>query len=45
VRAVEIKLEETQMKFLDRLFPGPKGKTDEGVADWKQQYAPEAYAW
>jgi aryl-alcohol dehydrogenase-like predicted oxidoreductase len=45
VRATEIKLDETQLKFLDKLFPGPKGPTDEGVADWSKQYAPEAYAW
>ena len=45
LRATEIKLDETQLKTLDKLFPGPKGKTDDGVADWKMQQAPEAYAW
>ncbi len=45
VRATEIKLDDEQLKFLDKLFPGPKGPTDEGVADWKKQWAPEAYAW
>jgi aryl-alcohol dehydrogenase-like predicted oxidoreductase len=45
LRAIEIKLSESQLKQLDKLFPGPKGKTDDGVADWRAQYAPEAYAW
>jgi aryl-alcohol dehydrogenase-like predicted oxidoreductase len=45
VRATEIKLSEAQLKALDKLFPGPKGKTDEGVSDWNAQRAPEAYAW
>jgi len=33
IRALEIKLGETEMKELDRIFPGPGGE------------APEAYAW
>jgi aryl-alcohol dehydrogenase-like predicted oxidoreductase len=45
VRATEIKLSEEQLKALDRIFPGPKGPTDDGIADWTKQRAPEAYAW
>ena len=45
IRATEIKLSDDQLKFLDKLFPGPKGPSDEGVSDWKKQWAPEAYAW
>jgi aryl-alcohol dehydrogenase-like predicted oxidoreductase len=45
VRATEIKLSEEQLKALDRIFPGPKGSTDDGIADWTKQRAPEAYAW
>ena len=45
LRALEIKLDETALKTLDRIFPGPKGQTDEGVSDWAKQAAPEAYSW
>ncbi len=45
VRATEIKLTEDQLKAIDKIFPGPKGPTDEGIADWHKQRAPEAYAW
>lgn len=45
VRATEIKLSDDQLKALDRIFPGPKGQTDEGISDWSKQIAPEAYAW
>ncbi len=45
LRALEIKLGEDHLKQLDKLFPGPKGPTDEGIADWNKQAAPEAYAW
>ena len=45
VRATEIKLGEEHLKALDRIFPGPKGASDEGIADWTKQRAPEAYAW
>ncbi len=45
VRALEIKLDESAMKSLDKIFPGPKGPTDEGIADWSKQAAPEAYSW
>jgi len=45
VRAVEIKLTDAQLKSIDKIFPGPKGSTDDGVSDWHAQRAPEAYAW
>jgi len=45
LKALEIKLDDAQLKALDRIFPGPKGQTDEGVSDWTKQEAPEAYAW
>jgi aryl-alcohol dehydrogenase-like predicted oxidoreductase len=45
VRATEIKLDDAQLKALDKIFPGPKGNTDEGISDWKAHRAPEAYAW
>lgn len=45
VRALEVKLDETKLKAIDKIWPGPKGSSDEGHADWKQQMAPEAYAW
>jgi aryl-alcohol dehydrogenase-like predicted oxidoreductase len=45
IRATEIKLDEATLKRIDKIFPGPKGQTEEGVADWKAQRAPEAYAW
>jgi aryl-alcohol dehydrogenase-like predicted oxidoreductase len=45
VRATEIKLSDDQLKQIDKIFPGPKGPTDEGISDWKKQHAPEAYAW
>ncbi len=45
VRATEIKLSDDQLKAIDKIFPGPKGPSDEGVSDWHQQRAPEAYAW
>jgi aryl-alcohol dehydrogenase-like predicted oxidoreductase len=45
VKALDIKLTDEQMKTLDRIFPGPKGPTDEGISDWTKQEAPEAYSW
>ena len=45
IRAVEIKLTDEHLAALDKIFPGPKGPTEQGVSDWTQQYAPEAYAW
>jgi aryl-alcohol dehydrogenase-like predicted oxidoreductase len=45
VRATEIKLSDDQLKSLDKIFPGPKGPTDEGTSDWTRQAAPEAYSW
>ncbi len=45
VRAIDIKLDESQLKALDKIWPGPKGQTDEGTADWAKQEAPECYAW
>ncbi|MCS7034756.1 MAG: aldo/keto reductase [Phycisphaerae bacterium] len=45
VRALELKLDESQLRALDRIFPGPKGPTAEGISDWSKQVAPEAYAW
>jgi aryl-alcohol dehydrogenase-like predicted oxidoreductase len=45
VRALDIKLTEDHLKQLDKIWPGPKGASDEGVADWSKQAAPEAYAW
>jgi aryl-alcohol dehydrogenase-like predicted oxidoreductase len=45
VRATEIKLSDDQLKAIDKIFPGPKGPSDEGVSDWRAQRAPEAYAW
>mgnify|MGYP001301470747 CR=1 FL=1 len=45
LRALEIKLTDDQLKTLDKIFPGPKGPTDEGISDWKKHEAPEAYAW
>jgi aryl-alcohol dehydrogenase-like predicted oxidoreductase len=45
VRATEIVLSDDQLKSIDRIFPGPKGQTDEGISDWHKQRAPEAYAW
>ncbi|MGN6625144.1 MAG: aldo/keto reductase [Tepidisphaeraceae bacterium] len=44
-RALEITLSESHLKTLDRIFPGPKGPSDEGYSDWTKQRAPEAYAW
>lgn len=45
VRATEIKLDDSQLRALDKIFPGPKGPTEEGISDWAKQAAPEAYAW
>jgi aryl-alcohol dehydrogenase-like predicted oxidoreductase len=45
VRATEIKLTDDQLKSLDKIWPGPKGPTDEGISDWSKQQSPEAYAW
>jgi aryl-alcohol dehydrogenase-like predicted oxidoreductase len=47
LRAVEIKLDETALKKLDVIFPGPNGPKEEGqgTADWNKYRAPEAYAW
>ncbi|CAN5498960.1 aldo/keto reductase [soil metagenome] len=45
VRAVDIKLDDAAMKSLDKIFPGPRGPSDEGVSDWNKQAAPEAYSW
>ncbi|MFT3787415.1 MAG: aldo/keto reductase [Tepidisphaeraceae bacterium] len=45
IKSVDIKLDEAQLKAIDRIWPGPKGQTDEGIADWKKQEAPEVYAW
>jgi len=46
VRATEIKLDESSLKRLDKIFPGPAGaKEPEGIADWTKHRAPEAYAW
>jgi len=45
LRALEIKLDDAALKALDKIFPGPKGPTDEGVSDWTRQAAPEAYSW
>lgn len=45
LRALEIKLSDEQLKALDRIWPGPKGATDEGISDWTRHQAPEAYAW
>jgi aryl-alcohol dehydrogenase-like predicted oxidoreductase len=45
VRALEIKLSDEHLKQLDKIFPGPKGPTDEGTSDWAKQAAPEAYSW
>ncbi|MGN6504000.1 MAG: aldo/keto reductase [Tepidisphaeraceae bacterium] len=44
-RALDITLSESHLKTLDRIFPGPKGPSDEGYSDWTKQRAPEAYAW
>ncbi len=45
VRATEIKLTDDQLKALDKIWPGPKGPTDEGISDWAKHQSPEAYAW
>lgn len=45
VRALDIKLDDAALKCLDKIFPGPKGGSDEGVSDWTKQAAPEAYSW
>lgn len=45
LRALEIKLTESDLQALDRIWPGPKGPTDQGLADFNAQAAPEAYAW
>ncbi len=45
VRALEIKLSDDQLKAIDKIWPGPKGATENGVSDWNAQRAPEAYAW
>jgi aryl-alcohol dehydrogenase-like predicted oxidoreductase len=45
VRATEIVLSDDQLKSIDKIWPGPKGQTDEGISDWHKQRAPEAYAW
>jgi aryl-alcohol dehydrogenase-like predicted oxidoreductase len=45
VRAVEIKLDESTLKKLDQIFPGPNGPKEDGTADWNKYRAPEAYAW
>lgn len=45
VRALEIKLDDAALKTLDKIFPGPKGPTDDGVSEWAKQAAPEAYSW
>jgi len=45
VRALEIKLDDAALKALDKIFPGPKGPTDDGTSDWTRQAAPEAYSW
>jgi aryl-alcohol dehydrogenase-like predicted oxidoreductase len=44
-RAVEIKLSDDHLKALDRIWPGPKGPSEEGYSDWTKHEAPEAYAW
>ena len=45
VRALDIKLDDTALKSLDKIFPGPKGPSEEGTSDWAKQEAPEAYSW
>lgn len=45
LKALEIKLSDDQLKTLDRIWPGPRGPSDEGVSDFTKQRAPEAYAW
>ncbi|MBC7784703.1 MAG: aldo/keto reductase, partial [Burkholderiales bacterium] len=45
IRATEIKLSDDQLKQLDKIWPGPKGPSDEGISDWTKQRAPEAYSW
>ncbi len=45
VRATEITLTDDQLKALDKIWPGPKGETDEGISDWAKHRSPEAYAW
>ncbi len=47
LRALEIKLDETALKTLDRIFPGVGGPKEDGkgTADWKKYEAPLAYAW
>lgn len=46
IRAVEIKLDERALKYLDKLFPPVTGSKDpEGNADWEKNRSPEAYAW
>ncbi|HQY89131.1 MAG TPA: aldo/keto reductase [Tepidisphaeraceae bacterium] len=45
LRALDIKLSDDHLKSIDRIWPGPKGPSDEGTSDWKKQAAPEAYAW
>jgi len=45
VKALEIKLDDAALKALDKIFPGPKGASEEGISDWAKQAAPEAYSW
>jgi aryl-alcohol dehydrogenase-like predicted oxidoreductase len=47
IRAVEITLDETALKTLDTIWPGPRGSAlgESGVSDWAKHAAPEAYAW
>jgi aryl-alcohol dehydrogenase-like predicted oxidoreductase len=45
LRSLDIKLTDDHLKAIDKIWPGPKGHTDEGVSDWAKQAAPEAYAW
>ena len=47
LRALEIKLDDAALTALDAIWPGPRGAAfgESGVADWKKQQAPEAYAW
>ena len=47
LRCLDIKLEETALRTLDKIFPGTAGPKDEGqgTADLTKYRAPEAYAW
>jgi len=42
---VDLKFTDDQLKEIDKIWPGPKGPTETGISDFKQQAAPEAYAW